>query len=449
MPRARSSLVEAIALELANGNNVRSGSGASPRTHRRSRRSVRWSIGITTVAAASIVIALLVVPSARRPSAPAAAAEIARLADAVPPVPPLTAGEWYQYQLQGELSANVTTGSGTSATSATADIPIAIGEWSNATGAVCTSQQFGTAAFPSSANAQAWQKMGLVATPANQPAIGCSAGLEATAVARGTPVGPINVANITHDPSTLAAQLANGATGINEIDNYATGEPARVVGFLRLTDLLVGPLEGQWSGFGQEMLNTLSLLPGISALGTMTTHAGASGLAFSMPKQVTLNPNNGAETYAFTPPTVILDPQNGSLLEARNLDFSILQSAAEDFVGGPSALVYTQGVGYGLTAQWVDPVSGLQVIGASLVPSWITTYHVIEAVTAPSATASQLEGLINPFLGNGNSAFSNDDVPGAGQSTYDITIMGTATTAQNFANTLIASGLFTSVSVKL
>jgi hypothetical protein len=403
---------------------------------------------VTVAAAASVAAVFLVVPSARNPAAPAAAAEIARLADAVQPVPPLAAGQWYQYQLQGELSANVTSGTKTAPISATANIPVTIGDWSNATSAVCTSQQFGTVTFDTPADAAAWQSMGLVTTPANQPATGCAAGLEATDGGGGTPVGPINVSNMTHDPTTLATQLQEGTTGITAIDNYAHGEPDRLVGFLRLTDLLVGPVEGQWSGFGQEVLNTMALLPGIVSLGTLTSHSGASGPAFSMPKQVTLNPESGADVYTYTPPTVILDPQDGSLLEARNFDFPVLSSAAQDFVGSPSALVYSDGVGYGVTAEWVDPVSGLEVIDPSALPGWIGSWHVIEVMPAPSTTPAQLSGVINPFLGNGNSDFS-DAGSGSGPTTDDITIMGTEATAQSVANTFTGSGLFTSVTVLL
>jgi hypothetical protein len=195
------------------------------------------------------------------------------------------------------------------------------------------------------------------------------------------------------------------------------------------------------------MLDTLSRLPGIVSLGTMTSHAGSSGLAFSMPKQVTLDPTNGAQTYTFTPPTVILDPQDGSLLEVRNLDISVLSSAAQDFVSNANALVYADGVSYGTTAQWIDPVSGLQVIGQAAVPSWITTFHIVEAVT--SSTAQQtLSQVINPYLGHGGSAYSGS-LPGSHQTIYDITIMGSEADAQNAVTALTASGLFSSVSAKL
>ncbi len=444
---ARSVLEEAIALELSPSKD-RGNAAHRTRPRRRTRRRLRWGIGVTCVAAVSAAAVLLVAPSAKIPGSPAAAAEIARLADAAQPVPPLGAGQWYQYQLQGELSANVNSGTKTAPIGATANIPVTIGDWSNPTGAVCSSQQFGTVTFDTPANAQAWQTIGLTTTPANQPATGCAAGLEAAYGGGGTPVGPIDVSNITHDPATLVTQLQDGTTGIRVIDNYASGEPSRLVGFLRLTDLLVGPVKGQWSGFGQEMLNTMALLPGIEALGTTTTHSGTAGPAFSMPKQVTLNPDTGAVVYANTPPTVVLDPQDGHLLEARDFDFPVLQSAAQDFVGSANALVYSDGVSYGVTAQWIDPVSGLQVIDPVSLPSWINTFHIIEAVEAPSASASQLSDVINPFLGNGNSDYS-DTGSGSGPTTDDITIMGTEATVQSVANTLTASGLFTSVTVEL
>ncbi len=405
-----------------------------------------------TVAAAAIAVVILqVVPSSNVATPEAAAAEISRLADAVQPAPPLLPGQWYQYQLQGSLSADVSTVGNTPTPDADASIPVSIGQWSNATGAVCTSQQFGTANFASPVNAQAWQAIGLVATPANQPATGCSAGLEAS-MGGGGSLTPIDVSNITQDPATLATQLQEGSTGIQKIDQTAKEEDSpSVAGFTRLTVLLVGPTSGQWSGFGQEMLKTMALLPGVISLGTMTTHSGASGLAFSTGTAVTMNPETGAVTSGLSipPPTVILDPQSGALLEARNVNIPVLQSAAQDFVGSPSAPVYTEGVSYGITTQWIDPVAALNVIAPDALPSWISTFHIVEAVTNASANEAQLSEVLDPFLGNGNSANSEGDAPAPGQTTYDITIMGTAANEQAVVSALTASGLFASISVKL
>ena len=451
--RAHAMLDEAIAAERHVPMPMRDPSSRAKRglPRKKSHSLLRWSIAGTAAAAAVGAILFQVVPSSKTTTPEAAAAEIARLAEAVQPPPPLLPGQWYQYQLQGVASAHVSTSGSTVTAKTTASIPVAIGEWSNSSGAVCTSQQFGMATFASPADAQAWQAMGLVDTPGNQPATGCSAGVDAALEGGGgSPSAPIDVSNITHDPGTLADQLQQQTTGIPSIDDYAAkGYPPNAAGFLRLAVLLVGPVKGQWSGFGQEVLKTMAQLPGVVALGTMTSHAGASGLAFSTHPVVTLDPDTGAEISSFLPPTVLLNPQSGALLEARNLDFPLLQSAAQDFVGSASAPVYTQGVGYSVTMQWIDPLATLGVVAQSSVPSWIDTIHIIEAVTEPSASQAQVSAVVNPFLGNGNSAYIDEDKPVSGESTYDIAIVGTAADEQSVLSALTASGLFASVSVTL
>jgi hypothetical protein len=461
---ARSALNDAIQLEVA-----LTGAEPADRPQRHSvrplrRRLIRLGVGLS-VAAALVAVAVVVAPTSQTPARhQSASAIIGRLADYAQPLPALGAGQWYQYQLQGEMSAQVTSGTKASPVNATANIPIAIGDWSSSSGAVCASEQFGNATFATSADAAAWATMGLITTPANQPATGCVAGLEASQGGGGTPIKPTDVSSITHDPATLATELQDGTTGISAVDHYGDASSPHALAFLRLTNLLLGPLTGQWSGFNQEMLNTMALLPGITSLGSMTTHSGEPGLGFSFPAQVTLNSSTGAVLYKFTPPTVILDAHSGSLLEVRNYDFPILQNAAQDFVGSMDAMVYADGVSYGTTAQWLDPVSGLSIVDQSSIPSWISTYHVIEAITTPTASEQQLDGVVNPYLGNGNSAYTNGGytctpppsgggvpscAPKSGVTTYDITIMGSATNVQNVASALQASGLFTSVTVLL
>jgi hypothetical protein len=73
---------------------------------------------------------------------------------------------------------------------------------------------------------------------------------------------------------------------------------------------------------------------------------------------------------------------------------------------------------------------------------------VVEAVTKPTTTEQQISTTLDPFLGHGNSAFSEDGVPGAGQTTFDITIMGTAADEAAFVAKLTNSGLFASVTIK-
>ncbi len=444
---ARSMLEDAIALEVGLKCPKDPLPIALPLGGRRSRLA-RWGIGATVAAAAAVAVLIFqVVPTSKVTPSEAAAAEISRLADVVQPVPPLHPDEWYQYQAQGVLSATVTSGSssigGTPSTQVQASIPITLGQWSNASGTICTSQRFGSATFSDAANAQAWNALGLIDTPTNQPATDCSAGAEATNDV-GLSVAPIDVSGIPHDPTALAAKLQASTTGIQSLDQYAMGVPANQAAFERLAVLLVSPARGQWPGFGQEMLQTMALLPGVITLGNMTSHTGGSGLAFTAPTDVITNPKDGV-TQTSSPPTVILNPQSAAILEARNLNFPVLITAAQDFIGGPSAPIYGQGGGYGATAQWFDPVAPVSVVAQEAVPNWISSYHIVEAVTKASTTQMELSSV----LANVNRVFSDPNVPAAGLETFDITITGTAAYAQTVVSALTASGLFSTISTKL
>ena len=444
---ARSMLEDAITLEIGldRSSGLRSITQA-PR--RRKFRRTRWTVGVTTAGATAVATVLLLqaLPDSKGTPSEAAAAEISRLANVVQPVPPLRTGEWYQYQAQGVLSATVSSNASSPGGAPTspvhASIPVTLGEWSNATGATCTSQQFGSATFPDVADAQAWNALGLIDTPTNQPATDCSAGAGASNGV-GLSVAPIDVSSITHDPATFAAELQAGTTGIDSIDQYTLGEPANQAAFERLAVLLVSPAMGQWSGFGQEMLMTMALVPGVVSLGTMTSHAGESGLAFTGQTDVTTNPTDGATSTS--PPTVILDSRSGAVLEARNLNFPVLISAAQDFIGSPSASIYSQGGGYGVTAQWFDPVAPVSVVEGDVVPNWVSTYHIIEAVTKPWTSQTELSSV----LANVNRVHSDPNVPVPGLETFDMTIMGTVANAQALVSALTASGLFSTISVKL
>ena len=352
LPIARSILKEAIASE--------SSPRTTPRT-RRSRWALRVSVGALAAIAASVVLILQILPTSKITTPIAAAAQLSHLADVVKSAPSLQAGQWSTYQMQGVVDATVGSVGKTPTPDAKAAIPLSYQVWSNSTGSTCTSQQFGTASFASPENAQAWHSIGLIDTPTNQPATGCVGGLEATwANGSGPPV--IDVSKLTQDPTVLADQLQSGTTGIQLIDQTAVGNGPHVAGFIRLAILLTSPTIGQSSGFGQEMLRTMSLVPGVIGLGDMTAHSGMSGLAFTVGEQVTLDPKTGAVVYRWHGPTLILDAQTGALLEARSFSVPLLQSAAQDFVSSQNAPVYTQGVSYGVTAEWIDPVGNPTVV---------------------------------------------------------------------------------------
>ncbi len=98
-----------------------------------------------------------------------------------------------------------------------------------------------------------------------------------------------------------------------------------------------------------------------------------------------------------------------------------------------------------MTAQWFDPVAPISVVEGDVVPNWVSTYHIIEAVTKPSTTQTELSSV----LANVNRVFSDPNVPAPGLETFDITIMGAAANAQALVSTLTASSLFSTISVKL
>jgi hypothetical protein len=434
---ARSILEAAIASEID-----------TPRTAPRARRlrwALRLSVGAAAAIAACVVLVLQIVPTARISTPVAAAAQLSHLADVVQPAVPLQAGQWSTYQMQGVVDASVSSIGKTPTPDAKSSIPLSYQVWSNSTGSACISQQFGTASFASPTNAAAWQAIGLIDTPSNQPATGCVVGGAGERSGLGPQV--IDVSNLTHDPTTLAEQLRSGSTGIQILDQAAVGNGPNAAGFIRLTILLIGPTIDQWTGFGQEMLRTMSLLPGVIGQGEMTAHSGKSGLAFAGGEQVTLNPETGAVGFRWMGPTVILDAQTGALLEARSFSLpTLLQSAAQAFVGSPDAPAYTQGASYGVTADWIDPVGSPTVVTQDALPGWISNFHIIVAVTLPTTSDADLIPVISPFLGNGNMDIL---VPGAGPGiTHDIIIIGSQAKLVSVVAALTNSGLFSSVTVQ-
>jgi hypothetical protein len=436
--RAQSILDDVIASSNAATSGMTSG--------RRSRHLMRWSIGAAVAVAASAVLVIQILPTTRVATPEAAAAQLMHLASVVQPPTELQAGQWSTDEMRGVVKADRFTLGKTPEPNVQASIPLTLQTWSNSSGSMCTSETFGTATFASSTDAAAWNALGLIDTPANQPITGCDGGVEAAWDSTGPPV--FDVSNLTHDPATLASELQNGNTGIPSLDQADVNEEHQVAGFIRLADLLVGPNIGQWSGFGKEILQTMSLLPGVVSLGDLTAHSNAIGPAFTVNDEVELNPKTGAVEWKWAAPIVILDAETGTLLEVRNISIPILQGAAQDFVGSPNAPVYTQGGGYGISTTWADPVGSPSVIDQGSLPGWISMNHLIEVVTLPTTTASQVSAVVNPLLSNGDHGIVDNGVPSPGVSTNDITIIGTPAQEATVVQALTNSGLFASVIAK-
>ncbi len=447
LARARSILDDAIRAEVDELQPTDGAPASMHRTRRRSKVRSRLVVAGLAAAVACAVLIVQVVPTSDTHPPVAAAAQINRLADAVQPAPPLRSGQWSSVQMTGEVLATVGSVGSTKTPDAQASIPLSFGVWSNSTGTTCTSQQFGTATFASPVNAQAWQSIGLIATPNNQPVTGCVAGVQA-ASGGGMEMTPIDVSHLTHDPATLAKDLESGTTGVPSVDQSERGASVPQDVFARLTVLIVGPTSGTWSGYRQEMLETMALLPGVISLGPMTAHSGSKGPAFSTPSVAEVDPVTGATESESVSPVVILDASTGALLEARNFSIPVLQSAGQDFVGSPDAPVYTEGVSYGISTTWIDPVGGPSVVDQAQLPSWISGFHAVEAVGNPNVGLQTMADVFDQFIGTGNSLFNDDGMPTPTQTTFDLTITDPTTDVAAVVAALDASGLFQSVVVK-
>jgi hypothetical protein len=456
---ARSILDDAVRQELqSEATSDVPSTGAVPRKWRSRRRRTAVIASLVASVAVAAVVVSFTIPSRSLPHR-TVAAQISELADTVQPAPTLAPGQWSSLQLTGQMLADVGSVGTTKTPDAKASIPVDIGVWSNTTGTTCTSQRFGTATFASPVNAQAWAAIGLIVTPFGQPATGCVAGIEAASGGGLTAMTPIDVSRLTHDPAVLAQELQLGTTGVPSIDQrgkFATTSPSQSeteallqqVAFGRLVALVVGPTTGAWSGYHRELLQTMARLPGIVSLGRTAAHSGKAGVGFTAGSNVVLNPANGAVTNKVKSPVVILDPETGGLLEARNFSIPVLVNAAQDFVGSPTAPVFAQGVSYGVSTQWIDPVPGPGVVTQAQLPTWISGFHSIEAIGNPNISVQAQSNVINPYLGGGNSEFDDWNSPTPSQSTYEITIDNPDTSVDTVVAALEASGLFQSVVVK-
>jgi hypothetical protein len=437
---------QALERAIEQEEETESGKELSPR---RGRRSTRWTLGGLAAVAVAIALTLLLLPASNTGTPEAAAAEINRMAAASPQTPELQAGQWSHYEVKGSLSIFVDLEGNNSKTisSSKMDVPIDLHAWSNGGSALCTSEDLGTATFATQTAATTWHAMGLLDTPTNQPATSCSAGV-GTAVGGGALFQTIDVTHLTHNPSTLAKQLENGTTGLGLVDNSAQGDASEVPGFIRLTQLLVGPTSGGWPGLNAELLRTMALLPGVIDLGDMQTHSGQTGLAFSVKRTVPSTTGGAPVVATYEAPTVILDPTSGILLEARNYTIPLLTSVAQDFVSGPNAAVYTHGVSYGANTDWMDPVAPASVVDQTSLPSWTQTIHIIQAVPKATTTPAEAGNLINPYLGNGTFDEGVEDST-SHVNIHNITLAGSEAQAQSLVSVLVASGLFTSVTLEL
>jgi hypothetical protein len=338
-------------------------SSASPSPHGRRRKNRRRVTELSLVIAAAVIVFALVIIASGNPIAPkrstpkfpvslSAPAQLRLLADRIADqdVQAVGPGQLLLTQSQLSVAAQVNNGQ------ATVTVNLAVRKWSDGNGLSCVSITTQPAQFVSPQDQSAWIALGLLVTPSPQPITDCSG--------PGTADSPpdtitgssqlIDVADLPTDPQALAQQLQAGKTEIPAVDDMLPDLGNPDIAFQRAAVLLVGPTVGATPQFKSALYQAIALLPGVTSIGTTTTHSGQTGVGFAV-----ASPNGQA--------AIVVDPATGALIEIRNLeDSSALTSLAEHYVGSTGPLQVTS---YGTQLQWLDPVGQPQLVPQSDLPS--------------------------------------------------------------------------------
>jgi hypothetical protein len=423
-----------------------SSSPVSPdQPHRRSqtrRRVTEW-----TLVAAAVVIAVVAVlalgggrPSTPKRSVPPpfpstlpAPAQLRLLADRVADGSIEAVGQDQLLLTQSLLSVAAQVNNG----QAGATVEIAVKKWSDSSGLSCVSITTQPAQFASAQDQVAWTGLGLLVTPEPQPITDCSG--------PGTGDSPpdtitgssqlIDVSGLPTDPQALMQQLQAGKTGIPAVDDMLPDIANPDIAFQRAALLLVGPTVGATPQFQSALYQAIALLPGVTSLGTTTTHNGQTGVGFAVP-----SPNGQS--------AIVVDPKTGALIEIRNLeDSSALTSLAERYVGSMSAMRVTS---YSTQLQWFDPVGQPALVPKAELPSDVPVS--IYAVAKPGVSNQMFafgESLDRQYGGpsaGGSGSGEGAESPGS-PATIEWSFVGNDAQFRQYLAAAKASGLFTEVDV--
>jgi hypothetical protein len=340
-------------------------------------------MGVGALAAVAIlVLQLLPTPALQPPSAAAAVLRhLARQAAAAEPPPILKDDQWLQSEFQvSYLAAPANSGPESAALqSARAVVTVDAENWANDLSQYCGQQVVTSVAYDNPVSQQAWTSSGVSLPSAPQPQ--CGSGFLG---AGGEGLGTRDVAQLPTDPAALAQIIETGTTGIPALDKphgYLTP-------FGRAVTLLVGPTFGATPALWSALLRAMAIMPGVTLLGTETTHSGATGVALA-----------GATGQGYRT-TIILSPSTGALLEARN--FLVGQLIA----GLPFGVV---------TIQWIEPTGTPQVVGASTLPSSLAGQvptGIVSAVTNPGVTLDRWNAWLHSVLPNLSAGAALTSTPG-------------------------------------
>jgi hypothetical protein len=315
-------------------------------------------------------------------------------------------------------------------------------EWANTNTTTCTVSNFNAVEFASPVNQSAWIAAGLLVHPTT-PQYNCTNFGQPQNSTVGNGSGAFDISSLPTAPALLAKQLEAGTTKISGLNNLPFDGSGKDAGFARAAVLLVGPTVGGSPAFWSGLLGAMATMNGVTSLGHVTTHSGASGLGFTAPSglgQITL----------------VLSPSSGKLLEARNIEDQVLEGT-----DGPQAFANMadpqgfalEGGGEKSIVRWLDPIGNPTVVDSiprsiqkQLGPYSNATAY-IRAETNPGVTDKQLFPLLatlSRLPGPPSASFS-----GAGNmatKSFQVVMHGDSAQENRVEAVMRASGLFAHIS---
>jgi hypothetical protein len=384
--------------------------------------------GVGCAVALALALAL-VLPGRNQKYPEAEASQLAEIATnaAAQPQVTLNRGQWVATTAKLSFQASVTRGVDPLANPAQASIDGTIGIWEDGFGQVCTSTTLGTADFPSTGSEDAWNTLGLLDSPANQPVMGCTVNSGGSL---------LDDSQFSTDPTVLAQQIE------------ALSSPVQLgarKNIAEVANILMGPAIGSSPALVSAVYGALSILPDIHALGMVTTHSGASGLGYMTPS------SSGATT-------IIVDPSTGALLEVQNLPFitalaNFVQSLAASYMDPNSDLI-SQMPSLSSNISWLDPTSTFQIVDASALPSGLSPapepIATLIVTTKAGVSDDNMVQLLNRIADQvGGGVAETGYGRGADGDTYDYKFTGSESALSTVVAQFRDSALIASVTVNM
>lgn len=410
------------------------------RESRRRRIVVPVSVACATATAAALVALQFVPTPVTSPANPAAAA-LRLLAGSTggQSAPTLSWGQWLHTQFRATLAVSFSSVGSTPTPNATATIETTINAWSNTNSTACTQETLGVPNFASALNEQAWSQAGLSSHSVSSGPPDCVS--EDVVSSQATDdLGVMDVSRLPTDASSLANELKAGTTGIARLDRGLSTVLGTNPAFGHAVLLLVGPTVGATPRFWSALLDAMSTMPGVSLLGTRTTHSGATGIAFA------------AQT-GLGRTTVVLSPSTGALLEARNI---ITNASFQSVIEGVRASLAPFGVKTAaqVTVESLDPVAPPTVVddlpqGTQVghLPSTAPT-ATIDGTTRPGVTSRQDTAFANRIMHvPGVSSMGGGESSTRGVFTFEVTTHGSPTEVKKLEAALRSADIVASITV--